>query len=705
MDLGSYGWTLDDSASFVTTTGVSASTTAIRIVGSPMDSTTIAYQDVPINLPSSETYVLSGWVKANAVPDTVNTASDSAQDVEKQCGLRAVLTYSDNSVEYHYVPFNTDLQDWQFTSLTIVPKQPTKTVRTIRVVLAYEKNANTAYFDNISLVREAAQTMTYDGDGNLQSVTAPGMEADMDTYAGGNLIQTETAGSGTYNYTYDTTYTHRLKSVTNGLVTQSMGYDSMGNVTSTTLTGGSLSMATSAAYDATGNRLTSVTDSAGSTVSYGYSSGNSTMWGLPTSVTAPNGTGTTTAYDAYGRVTQNSIANTASVGYTYSNGMLSSLQRTAGSNTQTYNFTYDSFGNTTSIKVGSTALASYTYGAKNGLLTSMTYGNNATVTYTYDTLGRIKTETYADGRVVSYTYTGDGQLYSAKETKGSTSTLYIYTYDTLGRLVGSQQIKDGTTELRTEQTYNANNQLVKQAWQVGNASYSETYTYNASDGSLATHGTATGQTVSYSYDALRRISGVSTGVTTKQYTYRSLGNNRTTAQVASVSYPNLVTPLTFGYTYDAMGNIATYSDTGKGDVTYTYDAQGQLLKAEGDVTYTYTYDAAGNVLTASNGTVTHSYTYGNTNWRDLLTAFDGESITYDAIGNPTSYYNGTRWSFSWSNGRQLTSASNGTNNITYTYTADGMRTSKVVDGVTYNYYYASGKLIRDVRDGISVDYF
>jgi len=67
--------------------------------------------------------------------------------------------------------------------------------------------------------------------------------------------------------------------------------------------------------------------------------------------------------------------------------------------------------------------------------------------------------------------------------------------------------------------------------------------------------------------------------------------------------------LRYEYTYDSMGNIATYAAPGKGTVTYTYDNQGQLLKAAGDTTYTYTYDGAGNILTASDGT-THSYTYG-----------------------------------------------------------------------------------------------
>ena len=34
------------------------------------------------------------------------------------------------------------------------------------------------------------------------------------------------------------------------------------------------------------------------------------------------------------------------MGYTYSNGMLDPLTRTAGSTEQSYNFTYDAFGGT-----------------------------------------------------------------------------------------------------------------------------------------------------------------------------------------------------------------------------------------------------------------------------------------------------------------------------------------------------------------------
>ena len=114
---------------------------------------------------------------------------------------------------------------------------------------------------------------------------------------------------------------------------------------------------------------------------------------------------------------------------------------------------------------------------------------------------------------------------------------------------------------------------------------------------------------------------------------------------------------------------------------------------------------AGNILTASDGTATHSYTYGDTDWKDLLTGFDGQAIIYDAIGNPTSYCNGTRWAMTWENGRSLATASDGTNSLSFAYDASGLRTSKTVNGTTYRYYYAGGKLMRMTWGGNTIDFF
>ena len=71
------------------------------------------------------------------------------------------------------------------------------------MVCAYEKNCNTAYFDNLSLTREVAQTMRYDADGNLVSVKSTGKKEETAAFENGNLISVNTGGSGTFTYTYD----------------------------------------------------------------------------------------------------------------------------------------------------------------------------------------------------------------------------------------------------------------------------------------------------------------------------------------------------------------------------------------------------------------------------------------------------------------------------------------------------------------------
>lgn len=88
----------------------------------------------------------------------------------------------------------------------------------------------------------------------------------------------------------------------------------------------------------------------------------------------------------------------------------------------------------------------------------------------------------------------------------------------------------------------------------------------------------------------------------------------------------------------------------------------------------YSYDVGGNITEVrymENGSPngkTATYTYGDSNWKDLLTAYNGKTITYDKIGNPLTYYNGTK--FTWTMGRRFESATcPGGTKINYTYNA------------------------------------
>ena len=118
--------------------------------------------------------------------------------------------------------------------------------------------------------------------------------------------------------------------------------------------------------------------------------------------------------------------------------------------------------------------------------------------------------------------------------------------------------------------------------------------------------------------------------------------------------------------------------------------------------YNYTYDPGGNLIsetvTDSNGTTSNEYEYNNSNWGDVLTSYNGQSITYDEIGNPLTYRDGM--SMTWKNGRQLATLTNGDTSISYGYDIDSVRTTKTVNGVKYTYAYLNGQLLYETRGDI-----
>ena len=154
------------------------------------------------------------------------------------------------------------------------------------------------------------------------------------------------------------------------------------------------------------------------------------------------------------------------------------------------------------------------------------------------------------------------------------------------------------------------------------------------------------------------------------------------------------------YTYDANGNILS-----DGSTTYSYDSLNQLVweyNTAAGKAWNYAYDLGGNILSKTeydyadgqtSNPVTVSYTYGDAAWRDLLTAYNGETITYDGIGNPTSYRG---WGMTWQGGRQLSSMQKDGTTLSFSYNDAGLRTEKTVNGVTRRYIWNSSRLMADV---------
>ncbi|MFR3410366.1 MAG: RHS repeat domain-containing protein [Christensenellales bacterium] len=172
------------------------------------------------------------------------------------------------------------------------------------------------------------------------------------------------------------------------------------------------------------------------------------------------------------------------------------------------------------------------------------------------------------------------------------------------------------------------------------------------------------------------------------------GTGSVTNLVSSITQPGC----NCGYGYDDNGNIASATLNGKW-TGYTYDALGQLVQVndhsdtrsgENGTTWKYTYDLGGNILKkerfvyndTTNPLETVTYTYGDANWRDKLTAVNGNAIRYDAIGNPLS--DGT-WTYTWQNGRQLQKMQKSGVTAEFVYNADGLRVQKTVNGVATKY--------------------
>jgi len=626
-----------------------------------------------------------------------------------------------------------------------VPKRSGKTVKNIHIYCAYDYNSGTAWFDNISLRQEPVQTYAYNAKGNVSSVTQSDIATEKGEYASNGVDLTSyTAITGVkYSYTYNGK--HDIAKEEGGGLTTTYTYDTSGNTTGSQMKGSDTDYTLlQSTMTPDRNHTASVTDTNGSQTSYTYNASTEQLTGTSTYNPETGKTiSTNRVYNASnGRQTQMYIDGALSMSYAYKNGGLSSLTRKSYRNGigqwQSYGLAKDVWGNTSAVTVsastngstysGTRTLASYTYAANNGNLTGMTCGNGDSISYSYDSFDRLIKTRYNDtGDEVLYTYNAEGSLAQLELRRNSTTVgIFSYEYDSLGRLIRSRQTDGTNTIQRTEHLYDAANRLKQQNYTVGNKSFTTNYTYSSTDGTLSSMKTAAGATINYTYDGLKRLqmaaatSGSATVLTTK-YAYRDINGTQTTAQpqyykVIQGNGDGLSSATILEgakYTYDAAGNITKIQESISPFRTlavYAYDKQSQLTGAtyytySGSSTtpttttaYAYTYDGAGNILTEKkNGATVRTYTYGDSGWNDLLTKVNGTTIGYDAIGNPTNYYNGviTMTNLTWVQGRQLKQLTVGGAAVSYTYDANGIRTEKSAGGVTYEYITQSGKLVRE----------
>ena len=342
--------------------------------------------------------------------------------------------------------------------------------------------------------------------------------------------------------------------------------------------------------------------------------------------------------------------------------------------------------------MGSQSLSTTTYVGITDLPHTVSYGNESSRRYTYDAQYRLSAEYMGDTQTAAYTYDKLDRLIRFDDL--ASGICWEFSYDLIGRTTGIYA-SDGRY---VGYQYDSFNRLVKMKEYVGGKVLETGYHYDDQSNHSYKTGLFRGiflngqRQIAYSYDDMSRRDKrvVMTAVPfVTEYTYYDGATAGTTSTVVKTLKNGSTT---WEYAYDAVGNITSIKENGTVVESYGYDALNQLTTVvRGADTYSYSYDASGNITAVTkNGGSYKSYAYGNSNWKDLLTAYNGTTITYDAIGNPLTYRDG--FTFTWSNGRQLATAAKGGNTYSYTYDASGLRTSKTVGNTTTQYYWLGDKL-------------
>jgi len=117
--------------------------------------------------------------------------------------------------------------------------------------------------------------------------------------------------------------------------------------------------------------------------------------------------------------------------------------------------------------------------------------------------------------------------------------------------------------------------------------------------------------------------------------------------------------------------------------TWEYDNAGNITFRR---KYAYTTGSLENLVPVEVHEMSGHSMYG---MGDLFAEYDGQVMSYDAIGNPL--YDG-QWTYTWEHGRELKTMSRGATTWTYTYDANGMRTQRTGGYYTYSYIYNGSQL-------------
>ena len=337
---------------------------------------------------------------------------------------------------------------------------------------------------------------------------------------------------------------------------------------------------------------------------------------------------------------------------------------------------------------------SWTYDAKDNVtaLTESIGGKSFSYTYAYDDDSRPTTFGYGDV-TKQVTYDGHGRSSGTTVKNGSSTVLGTgYAYRDVDSTYTTTQVKSVTNS-------------------YGGKTANFNYTYDANGNILSVSGA---QTVTYEYDDLGQLITETIGTGDDQviirYTYDNGGNLIKKVREYTTEAPEPEptpepepepTPVPEPEPEPEPDPTPTPTPTPEP----TPKPSREPIPINPPVTPTPSVmsldDSDAAVNSSDRVTVQEEtlYTYGDAEWGDLLTAYNGEEITYDGIGNPLSYRG---WTMNWQGGRQLSSMTKGSDTLSFAYNESGLRTSKTVNGVTHSYVWQGSKLAADITDAYAL---
>jgi RHS repeat-associated protein len=427
------------------------------------------------------------------------------------------------------------------------------------------------------------------------------------------------------------------------------------------------------------------TDPDGQIASYSY---DAQM--RPTGFTTPTGATGTTLYNVFGQPTSSSV--TYSDGGTNKTTSQTAVYDGWGQKTQSVdvngaqiNFTYDSMGRL------ATQTNPFPHGGTPGPVTS----------FTYDLLGRVTVTTLPGGNTIQMTYSGTvvtttdqvnrkikretdglGRLIKVTEQDVSTGSLTqetTYTYDAADRLTGVNQggqTRSFKYDDRSRLLYERIPEMTATINDGTGTLWTSKYTYNSFD-AVATRQDARGVISTYGYDTLNRLTSITYNTVSGVVTAPSVTFNYDTNQTSNTKGLLLSLSVGTGYseTYNYNVGIGNGGNSGNKinltSLTRTIDGR--------NYTTSYQYNAANQIT---------QMTYPSARVMNLSRDSKGRlssvgpfltSVTYNGIGQVTgdTLGNGVTETFGYDANRlQLTSQTAGTvapytnrMNLTYSYAA------------------------------------